>query len=130
MYEGDLYQPLPPELRGRVDVLVANAPYVPTDAIGLMPPEARLHEPRVALDGGADGLDVVRRVISEAPTWLAAGGSLLIEASGRQAALAAETLAGRGLRPRLMTSVDLDATIVIGTRPSGSPAERLTGQPR
>ena len=43
-------------------MLVANAPYVPTDAIALMPPEARDHEPRVALDGGPDGLDVQRRV--------------------------------------------------------------------
>ena len=62
VYEGDLYEPLPAALRGRVDVLVANVPYVPTEEIGLLPPEARLHEPRVALDGGADGLDVLRRV--------------------------------------------------------------------
>ena len=60
VYQGDLYEPLPAALRGRVDVLVANAPYVPTEAIGLMPPEARLHEPQPALDGGADGLDVIR----------------------------------------------------------------------
>jgi len=62
VYEGDLYQPLPATLRGRVDVLVANAPYVPAGAIGLLPPESRIHEPRVAVDGGADGLDVLRRV--------------------------------------------------------------------
>ncbi|MDT7748309.1 MAG: release factor glutamine methyltransferase, partial [Pseudonocardiales bacterium] len=74
VYEGDLYEPLPDALRGRVDVLVANAPYVPTEAIGLMPPEARVHEPRVALDGGSDGLDVQRRVTAEAPRWLASGG--------------------------------------------------------
>ena len=65
-YEGDLYEPLPAALRGRVDLLVANAPYVPTEAIALMPPEARLHEPLVALDGGADGLDVARRVVAGA----------------------------------------------------------------
>src|SRR5207253_8147105 len=53
VYEGDLYEPLPATLRGRVDVVVANAPYVPTAAIGLLPAEARLHEARVALDGGA-----------------------------------------------------------------------------
>ncbi len=67
VYEGDLYQPLPDRLRGRVDVLVANAPYVPTDSIGQMPPEARLHEPPVALDGGADGVDVQRRVAAGPP---------------------------------------------------------------
>jgi release factor glutamine methyltransferase len=71
VYQGDLYAPLPAALRGRVDVLVANAPYVPTGEIGLQPAEARLHEPRVALDGGADGLDVLRRVIAGAPPWLA-----------------------------------------------------------
>ena len=67
----------PASLHGRVDVLVANAPYVPTDAIALLPAEARVHEPRVALDGGPDGLDVQRRVIDEAPPWLAPRGHLL-----------------------------------------------------
>ena len=50
-----------------------------------MPPEARVHEPRVSLDGGADGLDVQRRVAAGAPAWLAPGGHLLIETSQRQA---------------------------------------------
>jgi release factor glutamine methyltransferase len=53
--EGDLFEALPSELRGRVDVLAVNAPYVPTEEIAMMPPEARDHEARVALDGGADG---------------------------------------------------------------------------
>jgi len=52
VYEGDLYAPLPAWLHGRVDVLVANAPYVPTGEVRLLPREARLYEPRVALDGG------------------------------------------------------------------------------
>ena len=73
VYEGDLFEALPDTLRGRVDVLLANVPYVPSEAIALMPPEARLHEARVALDGGADGLDVARRVIAAAPDWLAPG---------------------------------------------------------
>jgi len=67
VFEGDLYEPLPGALRGRVDILVANAPYVPTEEIRLLPPEARIHEPWVALDGGADGLDVQRRVAATAP---------------------------------------------------------------
>jgi release factor glutamine methyltransferase len=116
VYQGDLYDPLPPTLRGRVDVLVANAPYVPTEAIGLLPPEARIHEPRVALDGGADGLDVLRRVITEAPEWLAPGGSVLVEASARQARLIVETLARSGLVPQVVSSDELDATVVVGTR--------------
>ncbi|MEU4746430.1 putative protein N(5)-glutamine methyltransferase, partial [Actinosynnema sp. NPDC023658] len=86
VYEGDLYEPLPRSLLGRVGVLVANAPYVPTGAIGLMPPEAREHEPLVALDGGEDGLDVQRRVIADAVRWLAPGGRLLVETGARQAA--------------------------------------------
>ncbi|MDP9327194.1 MAG: putative protein N(5)-glutamine methyltransferase [Actinomycetota bacterium] len=118
VYEGDLYEPLPATLRGRVDVLVANAPYVPTEAIRLLPPEARVHEPRVALDGGEDGLDVLRRVIAAAPHWLAPGGHLLVETSERQAPQTVETFARNGLIPRLASSDELNATVVIGTRPA------------
>ena len=73
VYQGDLYEPLPGRLRGRVDILAANVPYVPSGEIGLLPAEARAHEPLVALDGGADGLDVLRRVAAGAPAWLARG---------------------------------------------------------
>ncbi|MEV5678717.1 putative protein N(5)-glutamine methyltransferase [Streptomyces sp. NPDC052179] len=117
VYEGDLFAPLPDSLRGRVDILLANVPYVPTDDVELLPAEARIHEPRVALDGGGDGLDVMRRVAAEAPRWLAPGGSLLVETSERQAARAAETVGGSGLIPRLVTSEELYATVVIGTLP-------------
>jgi release factor glutamine methyltransferase len=86
VHQGDLYDALPKDLRGRVDLLLANAPYVPTDEIRLMPPEARLHEHHVALDGGRDGLEVHRRVAVDAAEWLTPGGSLLIETSPRQAA--------------------------------------------
>jgi release factor glutamine methyltransferase len=118
VYEGDHYQPLPATLRGHVDLLVANAPYVPTEAIGLMPPEARIHEPRVALDGGADGLDVQRRVTAAAPLWLAPGGYLLVETSERQAPQTIETFARNGLIPRVVSFDELNATVVIGTRPA------------
>lgn len=86
VHEGDLYDALPSALRRRIDVLVVNAPYVPTSEITLMPREARLHEHHVALDGGPDGLDLHRRVAAAAGQWLAPGGSLLIETSSRQAA--------------------------------------------
>src|SRR3954468_8686053 len=109
-YAGDLFAALPAGLRGRIDLLLANVPYVPTDAIALMPPEARLHEARVALDGGADGLDVARRVIAEAPGWLAPGGSLLFETSEDQAPSAVEAAATAGLRGRLLTDDDRGAT--------------------
>jgi release factor glutamine methyltransferase len=118
VYEGDLYEPLPATLRARVDVLVASAPYVPTEAIRLLPPEARIHEPRVALDGGVDGLDIVRRVTAAAPLWLAPGGYLLVETSERQAPRTVETVARNGLIPRVASSDELNATVVIGTRPA------------
>lgn len=86
VYEGDLDEPLPADLEGRVDVLTANVPYVPTSMIELLPRDVRDHEPRVALDGGSDGLDLVRRVIASAPRWLRPGtGTLLIEIGPDQA---------------------------------------------
>ncbi|WP_406859471.1 putative protein N(5)-glutamine methyltransferase [Streptomyces sp. HUAS MG47] len=116
VYEGDLFGPLPRELRGRVEVLVANVPYVPSAEVGLLPAEAREHEPLVALDGGADGLDVLRRVAAEADAWLAPGGSLLSETSERQCAAALDALATAGLTPRVVTDEDLYATVVVATR--------------
>ena len=113
VYEGDLYEPLPDSVRGRVDVLVANAPYVPSGAVGLMPPEARLHEPLVALDGGADGLDVLRRVIVAAPSWLASGGHLLFETSVRQVPAAVESVESAGLVASVVSDEELGATVVV-----------------
>ncbi|WP_219462030.1 putative protein N(5)-glutamine methyltransferase [Nonomuraea rhizosphaerae] len=117
VYEGDLYAPLPASLRERVDVLIASPPYVPTEAIRLLPPEARVHEPLVALDGGADGLDVVRRVIAEAPVWLSPGGRLLVETSECQAPPTAEAMAAAGLVPQVAADEELNATVVMGTKP-------------
>jgi release factor glutamine methyltransferase len=118
VYQGDLYQPLPASLRGRVAVLAANVPYVPTGEIGFLPTEARQHEPRAALDGGADGLAVLRRVAAGAPGWLAPGGHLLIETSERQAPAADAAFAASGLAVRVARSPDLDVAVVIGRRPA------------
>jgi release factor glutamine methyltransferase len=96
---GDLDRPLPPELAGRVQVLTANVPYVPSGQIELLPRDVRDHEPRLALDGGPDGLDVLRRVAALAPGWLAAGGVLLSEIAEDQGAAAAQVLAEAGLSP-------------------------------
>jgi release factor glutamine methyltransferase len=115
VFEGDLFDALPPALRGRVGILVVNAPYVPTAEIALMPAEAREHEPRVALDGGPDGLDVQRRIADGAREWLAPGGSLIIETSVRQAAGTADAMRAGGLEPRTVRDDDLDGTVVIGT---------------
>jgi release factor glutamine methyltransferase len=97
-----------------VDVLVANVPYVPTDAIATMPPEARLHEPLVALDGGPDGLEVLRRVTAEARRWLSATGVLLVESSAEQAPSAVEAFASGGLLASVITDEDIGATVVVG----------------
>jgi release factor glutamine methyltransferase len=121
VYEGDLYEPLPATLRGRVDVLIANAPYVPTGEIGLLPAEARVHEARMSLDGGADGLAILRRVIAAAPVWLAPGGHLLFETSERQAPQIVEAVTRAGLISRVVSCDELNATVVIGTRPSSAP---------
>ncbi|MFE6775359.1 putative protein N(5)-glutamine methyltransferase [Streptomyces sp. NPDC057702] len=119
VYAGDLFAPLPAALRGRIDVLAANVPYVPSDAIALLPPEARDHEPLVALDGGTDGLDVLRRVAAAAREWLAPGGCVLVETSERQAARAALAFLRGGLAARLTCSDELDVTVVIGTPRAG-----------
>lgn len=114
LYCGDLFDPLPISLRGKVDLLVANLPYVPTSAVSMMPPEARLHEPLAALDGGADGLDVLRRVAESAPDWLAHGGHVLIEIGAAQADAALAALAG--LSPIVVSDDELGATVVIGAQ--------------
>ncbi len=76
LLQGDLFAPLPPEVR--FDVIVANPPYVPA---GELPALARelAFEPRLALDGGEDGLLVSRRLVAGAPGWLRPGGTLLVE---------------------------------------------------
>jgi len=114
VYEGDLFAALPADLHGRVDVLVANAPYVPSAAIGLMPPEARDHEPAIALDGGNDGLAVLRRLVTGAPGWLAPGGALLFEAGTAQVPDAVAALRAAGLAPLVIEDDDRGATVVVG----------------
>ncbi|GLF93814.1 putative protein N(5)-glutamine methyltransferase [Streptomyces yaizuensis] len=115
-HEGDLYGPLPARLRGRVQLLLANVPYVPTGEIALLPAEARLHEARIALDGGPDGFDVLRRVAAGAGEWLRPGGSLLFETSERQSAGAVRITERAGLLPGVARSGELHATVVTGTR--------------
>ncbi|WP_265866760.1 putative protein N(5)-glutamine methyltransferase [Streptomyces sp. SKN60] len=117
VYEGDLFDPLPDVLRGRIEVLVANVPYVPSGDVPLLPAEAREHEPLVALDGGADGLDVLRRVAAGAVEWLAPGGRLLCETSERQAARAVAAVTAHGLTARIVTDEELYATVLVATRP-------------
>jgi release factor glutamine methyltransferase len=117
VYRGDLFEALPRVVRGRVDVITANVPYVPSADIALLPPEARRHEPRLALDGGADGLDTLRAMAAEAADWLTPGGHLLTEVGRHQADEAARILLAGGLDPRLHHCAELDATVAVAVKP-------------
>jgi release factor glutamine methyltransferase len=79
-----------------------------------MPPEARLYEPVVALDGGSDGLDVQRRIIAGARRWLAPNGRLLVETSRSQASASVAAFDHHGLQAQVVISDELDATVVVG----------------
>jgi release factor glutamine methyltransferase len=114
VFAGDLYDALPDDLRGRVDLLVVNAPYVPHDQIATMPREARDHEHRLALDGGPDGLDVQRRVVAGARGWLGSGGRLLVETGRGQAERTAALFAAAGLAANVETDDEIGATVVAG----------------
>jgi release factor glutamine methyltransferase len=115
VFESNLFAGLPDELRGRVDVVVANAPYVPTDSIRWMPSEARDYEALVALDGGSDGLDIHRRIAAEAQAWLAPGGYVLVETSEMQAPTTAAIFESAGLVALIVSSDEFDATVVVGS---------------
>jgi release factor glutamine methyltransferase len=113
--EGDLAAPLLPHAPFRL--IVANLPYIPSADLAALPPEVRA-EPALALDGGADGLDLVRRLIGAAPALLAAGGALALEIGAGQAAATSALLTGAGfveisLRPDL-AGVE---RVVAGVRP-------------
>jgi release factor glutamine methyltransferase len=114
-YRGDLFDALPRTLRGRVNVLICNAPYVPSAEIAFLPTEARDHEPLVALDGGLDGLAVLRRAALAAPGWLAPGGVLLVETSDHQALEMASAMSAAGLVARVHTDEGYGATVVTGS---------------
>jgi release factor glutamine methyltransferase len=117
--EGDLFDALPAAIHGRIDVLVASPPYVPTDGIRTMPPEARDHEPRVALDGGPDGMSILRRLTEHAGEWLAPGGSVLLETSFSEAETIAALLERAGLLAGIARDDERDATVVMGTAVMG-----------
>jgi release factor glutamine methyltransferase len=83
--QGDLLEPVPEP----VDLVVANLPYIPTERVDTLQPEVRW-EPRAALDGGADGLDLVRRLLEQATTRLKDQGVILLELDPEQMPVARE----------------------------------------
>jgi release factor glutamine methyltransferase len=92
---GDLFAPLG-SLPASLDLVVANPPYLPSALIASLPPEVSRHEPRAALDGGPDGLGVIRRIVAGAPAGLSPGGWLLMEIGEDQAGPVASLMAAEG----------------------------------
>ena len=81
LFNGDLFSPF----KGMTfDIVMANLPYIPRPELGTLPPEVRLREPELALDGGTDGLDIIRRAVAEAPNFLKKGGHIVLEMAETQ----------------------------------------------
>jgi release factor glutamine methyltransferase len=119
----DLFSSLDTE---RADLIVSNPPYLPTAIIASLAPEVRDHDPRLALDGGADGLDVIRRLVEAAPRWLAPGGRLVLETAGEpQVRIAAALMRQHGLS-EVVTRRDLAGVerFVAGGRSGALGAQR------
>ena len=108
-YRGDLFAAVPPDLQSETDIIVAVVPYVPSTELRLLPRETLGFEDVSHYDGGLDGTDVLRRVVTDAPRFLRAGGALLLELGGAQADLLGPTLAHHGYAPvRTWTDEDGD----------------------
>jgi release factor glutamine methyltransferase len=113
---GDMDEAIPATLRGAVDVLVANVPYVPSGEIAYLPAEAREHESRLALDGGDDGLDVLRRLAPRVLGWLSEGGWFMTECAPSQAPTALAAMHEVGLDALVHNDNELDVAIAAGQR--------------
>ncbi|GGM37072.1 methylase [Micromonospora sonchi] len=124
VFVGDLFDPLPVAWRGGLDLVVANAPYVPTGELTLLPAEARQHEAPVALDGGANGLAVLRRIAVAALSWLAPGGHLVVEVGARQVDELRAVLTEIGLVAEVVRDESLGATAMTARRPTDMAGRR------
>ena len=117
--QGSLFDALRPEERGTFDLIVANPPYISDAEFEKCPPNVKNHEPATALRGGRDGLDLVRRIVAEAPGWLAPGGGLAIEIQYDQAERVRECFMEAGfIDIRLDRDLD-DLDRVVSGRRSG-----------
>jgi release factor glutamine methyltransferase len=96
VYRGDLFDPLPRALQGRVDVVIGVVPYVPTPALPLLQRDTFAFESPLAYDGGHDGTEILQRVLTGAPRFLRRGGALLLELGGEQAGALEDDLARLG----------------------------------
>jgi release factor glutamine methyltransferase len=113
---GDMYDPLPGDLRGRVDAIAANMPYVPRDRLDYMPAESRRFEPVWTVDGGRDGLDLVRAAAAGAGRWLGPGGILVVETGDERTGQPREVVAAfeaAGLVADVRRDEEMEATAVV-----------------
>lgn len=113
VFRSDLLLGFPERVRGQVSVVVANVPYVPDSALASLPADAREWEPRTALAGGPDGLQVLRELAAQAVGWLRPGGSLLSEISPRQSRRAAEDVGRLGYAAGLLEISADDSTVLL-----------------
>lgn len=111
VHVGDLFDALPGDLRGSVDMVVCNPPYIPSARVEAMDPEIAEYEPRPAFDGGDLGLTIVRRVVAEAPHWLKPGGWLCFEIGAGQGRHWVRSLSRQGLFDSIDTATDNEGEI-------------------
>ena len=119
--EGALDEPLPSSLEGAVDVVTAVPPYVPTGELQYLPRDVQKHEPRAALDGGADGTEVLAEIVRRAPRWLRPGGRLVLELGGEQAATLEPTLRAAGFdAPDVLRDAEDDPRGIVARLAAGA----------
>lgn len=123
--EGDLFSCVPEELRGRVDVVVANPPYVPSADLAHLPEEVAGFEPRLSLDGGPDGLAVARRIWNEAREWLRPGGAIALELDEGRVSSAAEEIVEWYSEVRVVSDlVGKDRVLAASSKTDGAEQQR------
>jgi release factor glutamine methyltransferase len=105
-YQGSWWEPLD-ALKGKIQVMVANPPYIPSQELANLQPEVVKHEPRLALDGGVDGLAAIRYLIDSAPDYLVSGGIWLVEMMAGQANLVQKMLESQGSYHKIQILPDL-----------------------
>jgi len=133
-YRGDLFEPLPQELEGRVDVVVGVVPYVPTTEMPLLQRDTFTFETPLSYDGGADGTDILRRALRDSPRFLRNEGALLLELGGHQAGLLAAEMAHLGYRD-ISTFTDEDGDVrgieatLLSPEPGRTPAPASRSRP-
>ncbi|MEH2113923.1 peptide chain release factor N(5)-glutamine methyltransferase [Nostoc sp.] len=105
-YQGSWWEPLA-SLKGQFSGMVSNPPYIPTSTLSTLQPEVVNHEPHLALDGGADGLDCLRHLVEISPSYLQPGGVWLIEMMAGQADAVQELLQNQGNYCNIQIHADL-----------------------